>query len=348
VRWLAEIVGMDRTCGGIITSGGSVANLVGLTAARDHFLGETSATDGLQGGGGALTMYASEEVHSSVDKAVMQLGLGTKHFRKLPTDSEFRLRLDLLRERVAQDRAAGFRPFCVVASAGTVTTGAFDPIDAIADFCAAEGLWLHVDGAYGALSALSDRFRPALSALGRADSVSLDPHKFLFTSFEAGCVLVKTPAAMERSYRVAPSYLSKEVDPDLVNFTDRGPQLSRGFKALKIWWSLRYFGRAAYVATVERMADLAQHMGTIARDSAEFELVAPVTFNCTCFRVAGLSDDENRAVLKRLVDGGFAFLGPANVKGTFAMRACFMNLRTTRGDVDAIMADVLRLARELR
>jgi aromatic-L-amino-acid/L-tryptophan decarboxylase len=344
VRWLAGIVGMDPTCGGILTSGGSVANLVGLTAARDHALGDAARTDGMQGGGGALTLYASDEVHSCNDKAVMQLGIGTKHLRKIPTDEHLRLRVDLLRERVAQDRRDGFRPFCVIASAGTVTTGAFDPLNAIADFCEQEGLWMHVDGAYGALSALSPRYQSQLSGLGRADSISLDPHKFLFTSFEAGCALVKNAAVLEQSFRVAPSYLAKEVDGDLVNFSDRGPQLSRGFKALKIWWSLRYFGRAAYQATVERVADLAQHMGQIAQESSAFELLAPVTFNCVCFRMAALDDDENRQVLKRLVSSGFAFLGPANVKGRIGMRACFMNLRTTTTDVEAIMGELERLA----
>ena len=347
VRWLAEIVGMDVSCGGIITSGGSVANLVGLTVARDHALGATARTDGLQGGGAPLTLYASDEVHSCNDKAVMQLGLGTKHLRKIPTDDALRIRMDLLRERVANDRRDGFRPFCVIASAGTVTTGAFDPLNEIADFCAAEGLWMHVDGAYGALSAMSDRFKPQLSGLGRADSISLDPHKFLFTSFEAGCVLVKNTALLEESFRVAPSYLAKDADPDLVNFSDRGPQLSRGFKALKIWWSLRYFGKTAYAATVDRVADLAQYMGTIAQESAAFELLSPVTFNCVCFRMTGLDDDANRRVLRQLVDSGLAFLGPANVKGRIGMRACFMNLRTTRDDVDAIMKGLERLASEM-
>ncbi|MCI4430645.1 MAG: aspartate aminotransferase family protein, partial [Burkholderiales bacterium] len=211
-------------------------------------------------------------------------------------------------------------------------------------FCAEEDLWLHVDGAYGALSALSERFKGQLLALGRADSISLDPHKFLFASFEAGCVLVKDVSALEHSYRATPSYLAKEDDPDLVNFADFGPQLSRGFKALKIWWSLRYFGKAAYVAVVERMSDLAQQMGTIASTSADFELVAPVTFNAVCFRVAALDDDGNRDVLRRLVEGGTAFLGPASVKGRFAMRACFMNLRTTEADVDFIIERLATLA----
>lgn len=345
VRWLGAIVGADPAARGLITSGGSVANLIGLTAARDRALGPDARSAGVQGRGRPLTLYASEEVHSSVDKAVAQLGLGTRHLRKIETDDRFVIRMDRLCERVDRDRRHGFDPFCVVGSAGSVTTGSFDPIDDLASYCEDEGMWLHVDGAYGALSALSDRFRPRLHGIARADSVSLDPHKFLFTSFEAGCVLVRDVKTLEHAYRSAPSYLSKEDDPDLVNFADLGPQLSRAFKALKIWWSLRYFGRSAYAATVERMSDLAQMMGRIADSSPSFELVAPVTFNAVCFRLADRSDEDNRMALKRLVEGGTAFLGPANVKGRFAIRACFMNLRTRPSDVELIMSELARLAR---
>jgi len=345
IRWLANLVGADATSG-LITSGGSAANLIGLTAARDHALGDTARSEGVQGRRSPLTLYASEEVHSSIDKAVAQLGLGVRHLRKLPTDERFQLRMDALRERVAQDRAQGCTPFCVVACAGTVTTGAVDPLAAIAAFCAEQELWMHVDGAYGALAAISARFSGPLQGIRHADSISLDPHKFLFTSFEAGGVLVKSLASLERSYQVMPSYLAKDSDPDFVNYSDLGPQLSRGFKALKIWWSLRYFGLPAYVAAVERMADLAQHMGRIASAHPGFELVAPVTFNAVCFRVAALDDEGNRRVLRRLVEGGRAFLGPANVKGRLAMRACFMNLRTAAADVESIMADILRLAHD--
>jgi aromatic-L-amino-acid decarboxylase len=346
VRWLGELIGATAVTGGLITSGGSAANLIGLTAARDHALGASARSEGLQGRQSPLTLYASEEVHSSIDKAVSQLGLGTRQLRKIATDAHFRIRMDLLRDRVAQDRRDGFTPFCVVASGGTVTTGAFDPLEELAGFCRENGLWLHVDGAYGALAAVSERFRPPLRGLAEADSISLDPHKFLFASFEAGCILVRDRGALEHSYRVAPSYLAKDEDPDFVNYSDLGPQLSRGFKALKIWWSLRYFGTAAYIATVERMAALAQRMGAIAAASPDFELMAPVTFNAVCIRLAALDDDGNRRALRRLVESGAAFLGPANVKGRFGLRACFMNLRTQPRDVDLVLAELLRLSRD--
>ena len=343
VRWFCDLFGFGADAGGIITSGGSMANMVGLTAARDWFLGDTARTEGLQGRASPLIVYTSTEVHSSIDKAISMLGLGTNNLRRIPCDDEFRMRLDLLDAAIASDRTAGMSPFCVIASAGTVTTGAIDPIAAIRGICNREGLWLHVDGAYGALSALSERFHHAMSPIGLADSVSLDPHKFLFTSFEAGCVLVRNASTLTHAFRVAPSYLAIHEDADFINYADHGPQLSRGFKALKVWWSLRHYGRRTYAATIERMADLAAHMGRVASENDAFELLSPVVFNCTCFRLRDLDEVGNRRVLRQLVDQGTAFLGPASVRGTFGMRACFMSLRTTPADVDLIMREIERL-----
>ena len=347
-RWFADLFGFGQAAGGLIVSGGSMANMVGLTAARDWFLGESARTDGLQGRSSPLTLYTSTEVHSSIDKAVSMLGLGTKHLRRIPCDAQFRMRLDLLEAAVAADREAGLSPCCVIATAGTVMTGAIDPIADIAAFCKREGLWLHVDGAYGALTALSDRYRESLSAVSLADSVSLDPHKFLFTSFEAGCVLVKDRATLRHAFHVAPSYLAIHEDPDFINYSDHGPQLSRGFKALKVWWSLRHFGRKAYGATIDGLFDLASYMGQLASEQPEFELLAPVVYNCVCFRLRDLSDAQNQRVLARLVEGGTAFLGPARVYGVSGFRACFMSLRTSSADVDIIMREISRLGRVVR
>jgi glutamate/tyrosine decarboxylase-like PLP-dependent enzyme len=348
IRWLADIFEFDDTAGGLITSGGSMANLIALTAARDWKLGESARSGGLQDRASPLVLYTSEEVHSSIDKAVSALGIGVNYLRHIPCDEHFRIRTDLLLDAIERDRDEGLTPFCVVASAGTVTTGAVDPIAELAVLCRAGGLWLHVDGAFGALAALSDRFRDSMLAIGQADSVSLDPHKFLFASFEAGCVLVRDESSLRHSYEFAPSYLALEPDPDLINYSDYGPQLSRSFKALKVWWSLRRFGRRNYGEVIERMADLAAHMGAIAEQRPEFELLAPVVFNCVCFRLRQLDDADNRAVLRRLVDSGLAFLGPASVKGRFGMRACFMNLRTRTGDVELIMDELARLASDHR
>lgn len=344
IAWFADLLGFGEEAGGLITSGGSMANLTALTTARDHHLGDCARMEGLQDRRSALVVYSSDQVHSSIDKAVSILGLGTRNLRRLATDSQFRMRLDLLAQAVDDDRKAGRTPFCVVGSAGTVTTGAIDPLTDLAAFCRDHGLWFHVDGAYGALTVLSERFREPMSAIGLADSVSLDPHKFLFTSFEAGCLLVRDATRLHHAFNFAPSYLAVDADPDFVNFADYGPQLSRGFKALKVWWSLRHFGGHVYAEVINRMHDLARLMGNIAERRPELELLAPVVFNCVCFRVRGLNDQENNLVLKRLTDSGAAFLGPANVKGRFGLRACFLNLRTREADVTLIMDEVLHIA----
>ena len=347
VRWFAELFDFESSAGGLITSGGSMANLIALTAARDEHLGPTARGDGLQNAGATLVAYTSTETHSSVAKAFSTLGLGTNNLRLVPCDSNFRIRLDALSKAVAEDRQDGKAPFCVIANAGTVATGAIDPIADLSRYCSDQGLWLHVDGAYGALGVLSERFRGELTTLGLADSLSLDPHKLLFTSFEAGCLLVRDAASLRRSFSSAPSYLNLEQDSDLINYADYGPQLSRGFKALKVWWSLRHFGREAYAAVIDRMVDLARHMSSIADQRPAFELLAPATFNCVCFRAAGLDDSGNRALLEEIVGSGSAFLGPIVIDGRFGFRACFMNLRTTEDDVVQIMNEIERLARRL-
>ncbi len=343
LRWFADLYGFPAEGGGIITSGGSAANLIALTAARDGSLGDQARSKGLQGQTAPLVLYTSEEVHSSIDKAVSVLGIGTDYLRHIPTDDQFRIRLDLLEKSIADDRQAGLKPFCVVGSAGTVTTGMIDPIAELSKICRREKLWLHIDGAYGALAVLSDRYRTRMSEIGLADSVSLDPHKFLFCSFEAGCVLVRDKATLRHAFSASPSYLTMSEDPDFLDFANYGPQLSRGFKAFKVWWSLKHFGADSYAAVIDRMADLAAYMGRRIERHPRLELLAPVDFNCVCFRLTDSTEGENRAVLKALVDSGDAFLGPANVKGETGLRACFMNLRTTEADVDFILDRIVEL-----
>ena len=346
ISWFHELFSFPEGSGGMITSGGSMANLTALAVARDTYLGKAARKEGLQGRTSPLVLYVSEEVHNSVDKAAVILGLGLDHVRHIPCDTQFRMRMDLLKEVVLRDRNEGFSPFCVVGSAGTVTTGAIDPLDELANFCGEEHLWLHIDGAYGALAILSDRLRNRLLPAGRADSLSLDPHKFLFTPLEAGCILVRNAQAMRAAYSFAPSYLSMVPDADFLDYAEYGPQLSRSFKALKVWWSLRAYGRKAYATAIDRLFDLAAYMGERIQAEPELELMAPVGFNAVCVRCRHLDESQNENVLARLVSEGTAFLGRAQVKGRFCLRACFMNLRTTREDVDLIVDEIIRLGRE--
>jgi aromatic-L-amino-acid decarboxylase len=347
ISWFRELFAFPQNSGGIITSGGSMANLTALTVARDTYLGSAARTEGVQGRTSKLRLYVSEQVHNSVDKAAVILGLGLDHVRHIPCDEQFRIRMDLLKEAVLLDRRDGFSPFCVVGSAGTITTGAIDPLDALADFCAEERLWLHVDGSYGALAILSERMRPQLLPAGRAHSLSLDPHKFLFAPLEAGCVLVRNDEDMRSTFSFVPSYLSMVSDSDFVNYAEYGPQLSRSFKALKVWWSLRAYGRKTYAKAIDSVCDLASYMGQRIETEPELELMAPVTLNAVCVRCRNLTGLQNVFVLQRLLTEGVAFLGRAQVNGKFCLRACFMNLRTGRDDVDCIVDEVIRFAHEL-
>ncbi|MFC2030859.1 pyridoxal phosphate-dependent decarboxylase family protein [Chloroflexota bacterium] len=347
VGWFHELFAFPEGSGGIMTSGGSMANLTALAVARDSHLGSRARELGLQGDTAPLVLYASQEVHNSIDKAAAILGIGLQFVRHVPCDEAQRMRMDRLKEMVSHDRAKGLSPFCVVGSAGTVTTGAIDPLTELADYCGEEDLWLHIDGAFGALAVLSDRLRSRLQPAGRAHSLSLDPHKLLFSPLEAGCILVRNAQDLRTTYSFVPSYLSMASDPDLLNYAEYGPQLSRSFKALKVWWSLRAFGQRAYSDTIDRLLDLAQYMGERADAEPDLELMAPVGLTAVCVRCRALDDDQNERVLTRLVSGGQAFLGRARVKDRFCLRACFMNLRTRPEDVDLILDEILRLAREV-
>ncbi len=344
IAWLAELFGFPEGTTGLLTSGGSTANLTALTIARDWRLGKEARAKGLQAGQAPLVAYTSEEVHTSVSKAMSILGLGVEALRRIHTDEDFRLSMTDLSEQVTRDRAAGLTPFCVIASAGTVTTGAIDPLGEIADFCAAEDLWLHVDGAYGAFTVLSDRHRAALREASRANSLTLDPHKLLFNSLEAGCVLVRNPEHARHSFCFSSGYLAAPDDADLIDYADFGPQLSRSFKALKVWWALRAFGREAYTRTIDRLLDLAAYMARRVQEEDSLELMAPVQLTAVCFRHRGLDEAGTLRLQCAIMESGLAFIGPARIRGEVCLRACFTNLRTAEPDVDEIIKGILELA----
>lgn len=346
IAWFHALFEFPGSAGGMITSGGSMANLMALTIARDSHHPGDPRMEGLQRLNRRMVLYCSEQSHNSIDKAVANLGLGLNNLRHIPCDEHFRMRVDVLKQVVLDDRAQGHLPFCVVGAAGTITTGVIDPLDELADFCAEERLWLHLDGAYGALAVLSDRYRDTLRPAGRAHSLSLDPHKLLFAPMEAGCVLVRDAHHLRSSYSFVPSYLSMVPDPDFLDYAEYGPQLSRSFKAFKVWWSLRAFGRKAFAEAIDRLCDLATRMAQRIEAEPELELMAPVGFNAVCLRHRLLDEEQNARLLARLVSEGTAFLGKARIKGKFCLRACFMSLRTSEADVDAVIDEVLRLGRD--
>lgn len=352
VRWLKELV--DFPTGGsmgLLTSGGSVANLIGLAAARHHAAladGWNVREEGLQGGRSRLTLYLTEEGHSALRKAAEILGLGSASVHTIPTDEGLRMNVEALRAAIAADRAAGFRPFCVAASAGTVNSGAIDPLRGIAELCSAERLWFHVDGAYGAFGAAAPSLASLYDGMGRADSLALDPHKWLSVPIECGCVLVRDGALLRDSFSLVPPYLRTEEGKGfggLPWFSEYGPQQTRGFRALKLWMTIHALGRSGIAERIERHVSLARRLASRIDEAGDFERMADGPLSIVCFRYvpATLRGNEdrldaiNKAAMERIQAGGEAFVSGTTLRGRFALRACILHDRTTEADVDALV-----------
>ena len=345
VHSLAGLLGCHGF-GGSLCGGGSPANLMGLAMAREARLpaNECGARPGV--------LYASSEVHMSIPKAVALLGLGRDNLRLIPTDEHYRMRVEELRTAISVDRAAGRQPFAVIASAGTVNTGSIDPLVDVAAVCREHGLWLHVDGAYGALAALA--IPEKFAGLDAADSLSLDPHKWLYQPLDCGMLLFRDTSIARRAFSFSGDY-AKSLEPDPVEafaFFDESLELSRRFRALKLWLSLRYHGLGAFRSAIRADLEHARQLATLLSASAALELLAPVELSAVCFRVRhGATHAEanalNAAVLQRVIARGRVYLSNATLGGRFALRACFVNHRTSLSDVEEIVSEVLAAAREL-
>lgn len=337
---------------GLLLSGASVANLVALAAAREAAVEGGLSASGLRAPERQLTFYASERVHNSVDKAVGLLGVGWDYLRKVPTDDAHRLDVDALARAVSEDRERGLHPACVVATAGTVDTGSIDPLNDLAEFCRGEGLWMHVDGAFGGLLQLSPTLRPLVQGIERADSIAFDLHKWLHVPIEAGCVVVRHPEAHRGPFSPPAPYLrwfDRGVASGPDNYAALGPQLTRGFRALKVWMSLKAHGSEVYGRLIEQNVRQARYLEERVRAHPDLELMAPVPLNICCFRYrpTGTSDaDANRAnmeLLMSLHESGVAVLSSTEIAGRFTLRASFTNHRTRRGDIDHLVEATVAL-----
>jgi glutamate/tyrosine decarboxylase-like PLP-dependent enzyme len=359
MRWIAEIVGYPADAEGILVSGGSMANFTALAAARRAMTPGNVREEGLAGEGRPrLVVYASDQVHHCVDKAVDLLGIGTRNLRKIPTDERFRVRTDLLERTIAEDRKSGLLPVVVVGNAGTVNTGAIDPLDEIADICRRESLWFHADGAYGAMARLSPALAPLFSGMERADSIAADPHKWLYVPYEAGAALVREPGRLAAAFRKFPEYLATDPEspfPGPVWFAERGVELSRGFKALKVWMGMKTHGSRAYARSIENDVELARFLAEKVDRRPEFERLAEQVLSIVNFRYRPtdrpLPDEEidrlNRRIVNRLVGEGSFLLAPTILKGRTAMRVCIVNFRTTEDDLTLLLDEAARVGREL-
>ncbi|MBB4689265.1 pyridoxal phosphate-dependent decarboxylase family protein [Amycolatopsis jiangsuensis] len=337
LEWLTSIVGFPSTAKGILTGGGSLATLQALATALEDRVPGFRRT-GLQQSAHPLVVYTSVEAHRSVDKAAAILGIGLDHIRHIAVDDQNRMDVAALSAAIDADREAGLRPWCVVATCGTVATGSVDPMDAIADLCQEQELWLHVDGAYGGLFLLCEEMRDLMGGAARADSISLDPHKLLFAPLEAGCLLVRDGTTLRAAYAFESSYLTVTEDPLMTDYMDYGPQLSRNFKALKVWSALQAFGVDAFRAATRRTLELSQQFARGIEATAGLTLLAPVTLTAICFAVEGASHDEHTELLETLAADNTALLGPVMINGRHGIRACITNHRTTTEDIDLILA----------
>jgi aromatic-L-amino-acid decarboxylase len=311
------------------------------------------AEAGLQAMPKRMTLYASTETHNSVRKAVSVLGLGRDGLREIPVRPDFGVDVDALRAAIVADRAAGHAPFCVVANAGTVNTGAIDDLPAIADLCREHGLWMHVDGAFGAFAAAAPRLRPLVAGMERADSLPFDLHKWLHVPYEAGCALVRDAQAHRAAFVTPADYLHKAdrgIAGGPIWFSEYGVQLSRGFRALKVWTNVKEHGTRKHGLLIEQNCDQARELGRLVEAEPDLELLAPIPLNIVCFRWrgAGIPDAEldaiNARILVEIQESGFAVLTSTRLRGRLAMRASITNHRTRREDLRALVGKVLECA----
>jgi aromatic-L-amino-acid decarboxylase len=354
VDWLKTLVGCDSFAGGVLVGGGSAANFAALATALRASTDVDVSTLGVAALPGAPAIYASDRVHLSILKAAGLLGLGRQAVRIVPTDDAGRMDVGSLERLIRQDRASGAHLVAVVANAGEVNTGAIDPLERIADVCVAERLWLHVDGAYGGFAAAVPRVAAAFAGLSRANSLALDPHKWLFAPLDAGCLLVRDADALRRTFTQSASYIDVVADPAMSEFAfwDVSPELSRRFRALKLWFALKSHGADAFVAAIDHNIVLAQHLGKHIDESPDFERLAPTPLSIVCFRYLHAAggdrlDDVNRREMLEVQREGDSYLSNATLGGAFALRACIVNHRTRESDLLQLLEAIRRAARRL-
>ena len=357
IGWFTTLFGMPSTAGGLLVSSGSTANLTGLTSARDAMVPELLQDGPPSTGGVPCVVYASDEVHNSVDKTMGIIGLGRRNLRRVETDDDYRIIPAALERAIAEDRAAGRRPICIIGTAATVNTGAIDDLEALARIARRERLWLHVDGAFGASLGVSSKLRHLLAGIEHADSIAFDFHKWFYVPYDVGCVLVRDARHLRDSFSPPASYLAPLdrgiVGGDGVSYGSLGADLSRRFRALKVWMSFKEHGADRYGEQIEQNVAQAAYLAAAIAREPELELAAPVPLNIVCFRYvggrgSGVDDDVvNREVLMRLQERGIAAPSSTVLDGRFALRVAITNHRSRRSDFDMLVEAVLSIGREI-
>ena len=356
VNWCKAMMNFPEDASGMLVSGGSMANITALTVARNSFQELNIRKTGLQGTAQKLLIYCSEETHSCIQKAAEIIGLGTDSVRKIKVNDQFEMIPEELESQIKLDLDNGLRPFCVVGTSGTVNTGAIDPLGELLSISRKYGLWFHVDGAYGALCKLDPIYSERLVAIEEADSLAFDLHKWLYVPYEIGCTLIKDKVKHRNSFAITPNYLLPESrglagGPDSLN--NYGFELSRGFKALKVWMSLKEQGLEKYQQLIAQNNRQAAYLGALVVSAPDLELMAPVSMSITCFRMIhpGFAEDQlesfNREILLRLQEEGIAAPSSTYLKGKFTLRIANVNQRTRFEDMDLLVDEVLRIGNDI-
>lgn len=350
LNWLKEIMGFSQENGAILVSGGSMATIVGLAVMR-HVKSQTGnmRQEGLGQEPAQMVIYKSSEGHTCIDKAVELLGFGHKNLRTIPVDTDFKMDLDQLIRQIQTDHKEGLYPVCVIGNAGTVNTGAIDTLNDIADICQQENLWFHIDGAFGGVGILSDQVKHLFTGIERADSLGIDPHKWMYIPVECGCAIVKDKEAMRNTFSLVPAYIRD--DRQLPWFSEFGPQQTRGFRALKLWFAMKHIGTKGYRHLITRDIQLAQSLQNKIRNRSDFQLIATGPLTVTCFRYtpsnASNLETLNRAVLAQVQQQGDVYLTSTELNGEFVLRANIVNFRTNEDDLDFLLNTISEVGNQL-
>jgi len=367
IEWIKEILDYDSNAAGILLSGGSMANFTALAVARNSKADYNVKTQGMNQISKNMILYVSEQVHMCIPKAANILGIGTNNIRNVKVDQDYRLDIKDLKAKIIKDQNHHRYPFAVVATAGTVNTGAIDPLNDIADICQDYNLWLHVDAAYGGFASLSKNVKKLLKGLNRANSIALDPHKWLFIPYEAGCVLVKNPTDMLDTFFMHADYLhvktTESISNGYLDLSDYSLQLSRQFRALKIWMSLKQYGTLKYERVINQNIHLAQYLEALVEESPDFQVITPANLSIICFRyipkdlkqkyqrmyhnkqkqINKYVNQLNQAIIEKIVKDSQILLSSTVLNGIFVLRVCVVNYRTTKQDIK----DILMIVREI-